>query len=149
MRAILAMTALFAVAIGAFFFYQQRLTASELKSKQPQHQDTAPDEIATPLEAQPNLPRELLWKVDERWVRAENEGNQILEQIRELYRWQEEEGGDPLRFRREKKELAEQLDPVLQGLLTLQAELEHHPGAVGLIEVRVREFSGAMSGVLR
>ena len=149
MRAILAMTALFAAAIGAFFFYQQRLAANALKSNTPQHQDTAPDQVATPLEAQPNLPRELLWKVNERWIRADNEGKQILEQIRELYRWQEEEGGDPLRFRREKKELAEQLDPVLQGLLTLQAELEHNPGAVGLIEVRVREFSGAMSGVLR
>ena len=149
MRAILAMAALFAAAIGAFVFYQQRLAEYELKRETPEHQDTAPATVAEPLEAPPNLPEHLLWTLDERWQRAEGEGAEILEQIRELYRWQEEEGGDPLRFRREKKELAEKLDPVLQGLLTLQAELDHHPGAVGLIEVRVREYSGAMSGVLR
>lgn len=149
MRAILAMTALFAVAIGAFFFYQERLAASNLEPKPAVHEDTAPATIAEPLEAQPSLPEHLLWTLDERWQTAETEGKQLLEQIRELYRWQEEEGGDPLRFRREKKELAEKLDPVLQGILTLQTEMEHHPGAVGLIELRVREFSGAMSGVLR
>jgi hypothetical protein len=69
--------------------------------------------------------------------------------MRALYRWQEEVGGDPLRFRSEKKEIYEKLEPILEKLIGLKAELAGHPGAAGLIEVRIREFSGALSGVLR
>ncbi|MCH2100588.1 MAG: hypothetical protein MK209_01500 [Planctomycetes bacterium] len=149
MRPIIAMAALFVAAIAAFIFYQQRLAANERKLGVPVHQDTAPAEVAEPLAPPPALPDHMLWTLDERWQRADREGEEILGQIRELYRWQEEEGGDPIRFRREKKGLSEKLGPLLEGLLALQVELERHPGAAGVVEVRIREFSGAMSGVLR
>jgi cob(I)alamin adenosyltransferase len=91
----------------------------------------------------------MLWTLDERWILAETEGAALLEQMRELYRWQEEEGGDPLRFRSEKKEIYQKLEPIQEKLIGLKAELAGHPGAAGLIEQRIREFSGALSGVLR
>lgn len=142
------MAALFAAAIGAFLFYQQRLEASKVKPNVV-HQDTAPPTVAEPLDAEPAIPAHMLWTTDERWQAAETEGVALLEQMRELYRWQEEEGGDPLRFRSEKKEIYEKLEPILENLIGLKAELAGHPGAAGLVEVRIREFSGAMSGVLR
>ena len=149
MRAILTMAALFAAAVGSFLFYQYRLAEHEPKDGPPAHQDSAPPTVAQPLDAPPALPTQMLWKVDPRWQAAESEGKPLLEEIRELYRWQEEEGGDPLRFRTEKKRLAEALGPLVQGLTALQAELADNPGASAVIEMRIREFSGAMSGVLR
>ena len=101
MRAILTMAALFAAAVGSFLFYQYRLAEHEPKDGPPTHQDSAPPTVAQPLDAPPALPTQMLWKVDPRWQAAESEGKPLLEEIRELYRWQEEEGGDPLRFRTE------------------------------------------------
>jgi hypothetical protein len=142
------MAALFAAAVGAFLFYQHRLTEAQVKSEVI-HEDTAPPVVADPLKSEPALPSHLLWTQDERWILAQTEGAALLEQMRALYRWQEEVGGDPLRFRSEKKEIYEKLEPILEKLIGLKAELAGHPGAAGLIEVRIREFSGALSGVLR
>lgn len=142
------MAALFASAIGAFLFYQHRLGEVKVKPE-PVHEDTAPATVAKPLESEPALPAHLMWTQDERWQLAETEGVALLGQMRDLYRWQEEEGGDPLRFRSEKKEIYGKLEPILENLIGLKAELAGHPGAAGLVEVRIREFSGAMSGVLR
>lgn len=142
------MAALFASAIGAFLFYQHRLAEAKVKPE-PDYRDGAPAIVAQPLKSEPALPEHLLWTQDERWQLAETEGVAALEQMRALYRWQEEEGGDPLRFRSEKKEIYEKLEPIVEKLIGLKAELAGHPGAAGLIEVRIREFSGAMAGVLR
>jgi hypothetical protein len=148
MREILWMAALFASAIGALLFYQHRLGEAKVKSELV-HEDSAPPVVAQPLKSQPALPTQLLWTQDERWQLAKTEGAALLEQMRELYRWQEEVGGDPLRFRSEKKEIYEKLEPILEKLIGLKSELVGHPGATGLIEQRIREFSKALSGVLR
>ena len=142
------MAALFASAIAAFLFYQHRMAEAQVKPEVV-HEDSAPPVIAQPLENEPALPTHMLWTLDERWQLAQTEGEALLLQMRELYRWQEEEGGDPLRFRSEKKEIYEKLEPILEKLIGLKAELAGHPGAAGLIEVKIREFSGALSGVLR
>jgi len=148
MRGLFLMAALFASAIGAFLFYQHRLAEAQVKPEV-DYQDSAPPDVAVPLESQPALPVQLLWTVDERWVLAQTEGSALLDRMRALYRWQEDEGGDPLRFRREKKEIYEKLEPILEKLIGLKAELAGHPAAAGRIEQRIREFSGALSGVLR
>ncbi len=142
------MAVLFAAAVGAFLFYQHRLAEAQVKPEVV-HEDSAPPVVADPLESEPALPDHMLWTLDERWILAETEGAALLEQMRELYRWQEEEGGDPLRFRSEKKEIYQKLEPIQEKLIGLKAELAGHPGAAGLIEQRIREFSGALSGVLR
>ena len=113
------------------------------------HQDTAPTTIATPLESTPNLPAELMWKTDERWITSEERGKELIQEVRDLYEWQENVGGDPLHFRSEKKRLLKEMEPILEGLTSLKAELAPNPGAAGLVESRIREFSNAMSGVLR
>ena len=149
MRSILLMGALFAAAIGAFFYYQQRLESTKVKPKPVVHQDSAPASVATPLESTPNLPKELMWKLDERWTLSEERGKELIQEVRDLYEWQENVGGDPLRFRSEKKRLLKEMEPILEGLNALKAELAPNPGAAGLVETRIREFSNAMSGVLR
>lgn len=148
MRAILMMAALFAAAIGAFLFYQQRLAASQ-EEEEIVYTDRAPGTVAQPLDTGPIVPKHLQWKLDPRWTRSETEGMPVVQEIRALYEWQENEGGDPIHFRREKERLLNLLQPHVEELLELQGELAHHPGAAGVVELRIREFSGAMAGVLR
>jgi len=149
MRALLFILILGGAAYGSWTYYQAKLAKSREEPPKKEWVDEAPVTIAQPLETGPQVPKHLEWKLDPRWIAAEEEGTALMEQLRELYRWQEEEGGDPLRFRREKEEIGAGIRPILEGLAALKAELAHHPGAAGNVEERIREFSTAMSGVLR
>ena len=66
-----------------------------------------------------------------------------------LYEWQEEEGGDPLRFRREKEELVHLFQPIIAGLEEMKRENISNIGIVGNLQKKINRFSEAISGVLR
>ncbi len=149
MRGLLFALLLAGFGFGAWTFYQAKLAESQERPLEKEWVDDAPVTIAKPLDTGSSVPKHLEWKLDPRWIAAEEEGAALMQQLLELYRWQEEEGGDPLRFRREKEEIGAGITPILEGLTALKAELAHHPGAAGNVEERIRELSTAMSGVLR
>lgn len=148
MRVLLALLLLAGAAYGAWAYYQHRLVVTA-PDDTVVHQDTAPTTVSEAMELGPMVPKSLMWKQDARWLRAEDEGHKALERARELYLWHEEVGGDPLYFRSEKEAIYEILQPIVEDLRALQAELAHNPGAQALIEQRLSEFSAATSGVLR
>lgn len=147
MSRLILLVMLGAAAAGSYCFYQWRVAPAN--PGPPVHQDSAPVEFSDPVDAGPNLPEELLWQADPRWLEALPIAQRGVERARELYRWHEEVGGDPLYFRREKEAIAAELYPALEQLRNLREDLEHHPAALLRIDREIQMVQQAIGGSLR
>jgi hypothetical protein len=149
MRTLLLLLVLAGAVYGGYLYYQAKLAAALELSADPPMVDAAPAVKTEPLEAEPMVPVHLLWTQDPRWQRALDEGELAMQKAIALYKWQEAEGGDPIRFRREKLELYRALSPIIEGLEQMKLEYPKNPGVLGNLNLQLRKFSAATSGVLR
>jgi hypothetical protein len=143
---------LLAAATLAGYQYYHRRSAAAVAAGQPSSVpwlDSAPLTKAIALDSGPVVPQHLKWTSDPRWVRALEEGAATMQKAIALYEWQEAEGGDPIRFRREKKELYQALSPIIEGLEEMKLEFAQNPGVLGNLNRKLAQFSAATSGVLR
>jgi hypothetical protein len=149
MRAFLFILILAAVAWGANVFYQERKEIYDEVPPPPVITDSAPLAASEKVDTGPMIPEHLKWTLDPRWQAAEEEGEKGMKRALKLYEWQEEEGGDPLRFRREKEELVHLFQPIIAGLEEMKRENISNIGIVGNLQKKIDRFSAAISGVLR
>ncbi len=138
-----------AACVSYWFYLERADRADPANQPVPVVVDGAPAEVAQPVEVGPMLPAELIWQADERWLRALPVANSGVERAIELYRWHEEEGGDPLHFRREKEDLAKALLPALEELRSLRGDYADNEAAVIRIDREIQRIQGAVGGTVR
>lgn len=149
------MPALIAILVlaGAAFFaannYLDQKAEREKPKPTPEWVDTAPAEAAEELDTGPMVPEHLRWKLDPRWKASEKEGAEAWERAVKLHEWHENEGGDPIRLRREKEELLKILGPIIHGLEEMKLEYKGNTGVEGNLQKMIDRYSVAISGVLR
>ncbi len=141
------------VLAGAAFFaanrYLEQKEEREKPKPVPEYVDSAPFEAAEEVESGPMVPEHLRWTLDPRWQESEAKGDAAWDKAVKLYEWHENEGGDPLRLRREKEELLATLEPIIKGLEEMKAEYEGNTGVIGNLQKKIDRYSAAISGVLR
>ncbi|NQU47886.1 MAG: hypothetical protein HQ519_04510 [Planctomycetes bacterium] len=149
MRSLIVILILGVLAWFAADYYQD--LKAERNKPQPvkEYVDPAPFEAAEALDGGPMIPDHLRWTLDQRWNRAEEEGEEALKRAIKMYEWHENEGGDPLRFRREKEELVKIFEPIIAGLEEMKLENVGNTGVIGNLQKKIDRFSAAISGVLR
>lgn len=149
MRALIAILALAGLAFFAANNYLNQKAEREKKEPEPEWVDSAPLESAEELDGGPMVPEHLRWTLDPRWQKSELEGKEAWERALKLHEWHENEGGDPLRFRREKEELLVVLNPIIHGLEEMKLEYAGNTGVIGNLQKAIDRYSVAISGVLR
>ena len=114
MPALIGIIVLAGLAFFAANSYLDKKEEHEKVTPAPEWVDTAPAQAAEEIDSGPMIPEHLRWTLDPRWVKSENEGQPAWDRAVKLYEWHENEGGDPLRLRREKEELLKILNPIIQ-----------------------------------
>ncbi len=149
MRPLIAMIVLAGLAFFAANRYLDQKAEREKVAPTPQWVDTAPIQAAEELDSGPMIPEHLRWTLDPRWVKSEEEGQPAWDRAVKLYEWHENEGGDPIRLRKEKEALLKILNPIIQGLEEMKLEYAENTGVVGNLQKKIDRYSAAISGVLR
>jgi hypothetical protein len=80
------------------------------------------------------------WKLDLRWGKANDLGEDGLEQVKKALRWKEEKGGDPFYFAAQIDEAGEKVSKALRIFQAMRVDFEGQTAAVSAIDKKIRYF---------